>query len=147
MADQSTQSIVINAEPAAIMAVIADFASYPEWAASVKSCEVVEPGTGKQARARQVAFAIDASVFRDKYELEYEWDGDTQVQWTLVKGQMQKAQHGSYTLEAGAGGTKVTYALSVELTMPMLGMLKRKGEKVVMDTALKELKKRVESGS
>ena len=30
--------------------------------------------------------------------------------------------------------------------MPMLGMLKRKAEKVIMDTALKELKKRVETG-
>jgi hypothetical protein len=29
--------------------------------------------------------------------------------------------------------------------MPMLGMLKRKAEKVIMDTALKELKKRVET--
>ncbi len=147
MADESTQSIVINAEPAAIMAVIADFASYPQWAASVKSCEVIEPGSGAEQRAKRVAFAIDASVFRDKYELEYQWSGDTKVEWTLVKGQMQRAQHGSYTLEQGDQGTKVTYALSVELTMPMLGMLKRKGEKVVMDTALKELKKRVETGS
>jgi hypothetical protein len=40
--------------------------------------------------------------------------------------------------------TEVTYALAVDLVMPMLGMLKRKAEKVIMDTALKELKKRVE---
>jgi len=39
----------------------------------------------------------------------------------------------------------VTYNLTVDLTIPMLGMLKRKAEKVIMDTALKELKKRVES--
>ncbi|MEP7021528.1 MAG: cyclase, partial [Pseudonocardiales bacterium] len=31
--------------------------------------------------------------------------------------------------------------------IPMLGLLKRKAERVVMDTALKELKKRVESGA
>jgi hypothetical protein len=29
--------------------------------------------------------------------------------------------------------------------MPMLGMFKRKAEKMITDTALKELKKRVES--
>jgi hypothetical protein len=28
--------------------------------------------------------------------------------------------------------------------MPLLGMMKRKAEKVIIDTALKELKKRVE---
>jgi hypothetical protein len=43
------------------------------------------------------------------------------------------------------GSTEVTYHLAVDLVIPMLGMLKRKAEKVIMDTALKELKKRVES--
>jgi ribosome-associated toxin RatA of RatAB toxin-antitoxin module len=148
MAEQSEQSIVVDAPPAAVMGVIADFASYPQWAGSVKRCEVTEPGTGPDGRARRVAFTVDATVFRDSYELAYEWDDDREVRWDLVGGQMQKAQHGSYTLEPQGGpvnATRVTYRLSVELTMPMLGMLKRKGEKLIMDTALKELKKRVES--
>ncbi len=38
----------------------------------------------------------------------------------------------------------MTYQLAVDLAIPMLGMFKRKAEKVIMDTALKELKKRVE---
>lgn len=143
MADQSEQSIVVNAEPAAIMAVIADFASYPLWAGSVKSCDVTEPGADG-GRARRVAFTVDAGVFRDKYELEYEWKDDVRVDWALVHGQMQKSQQGSYSLEPGVAGTMVTYRLAVELTMPMLGMLKRKAERLIMDTALKELKKRVE---
>lgn len=145
MADESTQSITINAAPAAVMAVIADFDAYPRWAASVKSAQVTVPGPN--GRAQQVAFRIDAGVIRDEYELAYEWDGDARVSWRLVKGQMQKAQRGSYTLRAADGGTDVTYNLSVDLAIPMLGMLKRKAEKVVMDTALKELKKRVEGGS
>ena len=57
---------------------------------------------------------------------------------------MQKSQRGRYVLEPGGGGTKVTYTRSVELGIPMIGMLRRKAEKVVMDTALKELKRRVE---
>jgi ribosome-associated toxin RatA of RatAB toxin-antitoxin module len=144
MADESTQSITIDASPAAVMAVIADFAAYPQWAASVKSCEVTEPGP--DGRARQVAFKIDAGGIRDEYELAYSWQGDQQVNWTLVRGQMQKAQRGSYTLRSTDAGTDVTYNLSVDLAIPMLGMLKRKAEKMIMDTALKELKKRVESG-
>ncbi len=144
MADESTQSITINAVPAEVMAVIADFDAYPKWAASVKSAQVTVPG--EQGRPAQVAFKIDAGVIRDEYELAYEWDGDTRVSWNLVKGQMQKAQRGSYTLKAHGESTEVTYNLSVDLSIPMLGMLKRKAEKVVMDTALKELKKQVESG-
>ncbi|MCW2619502.1 MAG: Polyketide cyclase / dehydrase family protein, partial [Modestobacter sp.] len=33
MADQSTQSIVVDAPAAEVMAVIADFPSYPTWVA------------------------------------------------------------------------------------------------------------------
>ena len=141
MADESTQSIVIDAEPARIMDVIADFAAYPEWANAMKTTEVLS--TGADGRAEQVRFQLDQGVIKDEYTLEYKW-ADNSVSWRLVKGQMQKSQRGSYVLEPGAGGTKVTYTLSVELGIPMIGMLRRKAEKVVMDTALKELKRRVE---
>ena len=143
MADESTQSIVIDAEPARILAVIADFAAYPEWANAMKTTEVLS--TSADGRAEQVRFQLDQGVIKDEYTLEYKWAADGHsVSWHLVKGQMQKSQRGSYVLEPGAGGTKVTYTLSVELGIPMIGMLRRKAEKVVMDTALKELKRRVE---
>jgi uncharacterized protein YndB with AHSA1/START domain len=145
MADESTQSITINAAPAAVMAVIADFDDYPLWAGSVKSAVVT--ADGPNGRAERVKFKIDAGAIRDEYELAYEWSGDDKVSWKLIKGQMQKAQRGSYTLRAVSDQTEVTYNLSVDLAIPMLGMLKRKAEKVIMDTALKELKKRVEGDS
>lgn len=144
MPDESTQSITIDADPADIMGVIADFPNYPKWAGSVKKAEVLEDGT--DGRARRVAFVLDAGIVRDQYELAYRWSGDTRVEWDLTEGQMMRAQHGCYDLRSDAPGrTLVTYSLSVDLIIPMLGLLKRKAERVVMDTALKELKKRVES--
>jgi hypothetical protein len=143
MPDQSTQSITINAPAAAVMAVIANFAEYSTWATSVKKADVLD--TFPDGRAKHVAFAIDAAMARDTYELEYVWTGDEKVEWHLVKGQMQRSQQGSYVLQESGPTTEVTYTLAVELAMPMLGLLKRKLEKMVMDTALKELKKRVES--
>lgn len=143
MAEQSTQSIVVDAEPEAIMAVIADFPAYPEWAGAVKDVEVLDPGSGD--RAEQVRFVLDAGVVKDEYVLSYTWAADDlSVQWELIKGQMQKAQRGTYVLEPADGSTTVTYSLAVELAIPMIGMFKRKAEKVIMDTALKELKRRVE---
>ena len=143
MPEESTQSITIDADPAEVMAVIADFANYPEWTGSVKKADVVE--VGGDGRARRVAFTLDAGIVRDEYELSYVWTGDEKVEWDLTRGQMMRAQHGSYTLRSdGPGRTYVTYSLSVDLIIPMLGLLKRKAERVVMDTALKELKKRVE---
>ncbi|HEV7192194.1 MAG TPA: SRPBCC family protein [Jatrophihabitantaceae bacterium] len=145
MAEKSTQSIVIDAGPASIMAVIADFPNYPAWTGSVKKAEVLEDGP--DGRARRVAFTLDAGVVRDQYELSYEWDGDRRVDWELVRGQMMRSQVGTYVLDAiDDHRTTVTYSLAVDLAIPMLGLLKRKAERVVMDTALKQLKKRVEAG-
>ena len=143
MPDQSTQSITIDAESGEIMSVIADFPNYPEWAASVKHAEVLE--SGADGRARRVAFTLDAGIVRDQYELAYVWTADERVEWDLTTGQMMRAQHGSYVLRPdGPARTYVTYSLSDDLIIPILGLLKRKAERVVMDTALKELKKRVE---
>ena len=142
MADQSTQSMPIEAPAADVMAVIADFPAYPEWVAAAKRVEVLE--TGPDGRARQVHFILDAGAVKDDYVLEYAWDGNRQVSWHLVKGQMQKRQEGSYTLVETSGRTEVTYAITIDLSIPMLGMIKRKAEKVILDTALKELKRRVE---
>ena len=142
MADQSTQSITVDAPAADVMAVIADFPSYPQWVAAAKKVEVEE--TGDDGRARRVHFVLDAGAVKDDYVLEYTWDGDRRVSWNLVQGQMQKRQEGSYTLEETDGRTEVTYRITIDLSIPMLGMIKRKAEKVILDTALKELKKRVE---
>jgi ribosome-associated toxin RatA of RatAB toxin-antitoxin module len=142
--EESTESITIDADPAEIMAVIADFPSYPQWAKSVRKADVLEYDAN--GRALRVAFTLDAGIIRDNYELAYIWTGDERVEWTLTAGEMMRAQHGTYQLRpTGAGSTEVTYTLSVDLIVPMLGLLKRKAERVVMDTALKELKKRVET--
>ncbi len=143
MADESTQSIVVDAPPEAIMAVIADFPAYPEWANAVKKTEVL--ATGSDGKAEQVRFTLDAGPFKDVYTLAYDWAADgLKVSWHLVKGQMQRAQEGTYLLTPQGESTKVTYTLSVQLVVPMIGLFRRKAEKVIMDTALKELKRRVE---
>jgi len=143
MAHQTTSSIVINAAPGAVMAVIADFDDYPSWAQGVKSAEVVDDGD--DGRAREVHFELDASPIKDTYTLGYEWSGDEAVSWTLLESRMLKAMDGSYELRSLGDDTEVTYRLAVDISMPMIGMLKRKAEKVIIDTALKGLKKRVES--
>ena len=144
MANQTTSDIVIAADRAAIMGVIADFESYPDWATGVKKCTVLrtEPG----GRAEQVRFVLDASPIKDEYVLAYVWDDDDSATWTLAEGQMVKAMDGAYQLsDLGDGTTRVTYRLAVDVAIPLIGMLKRKAEKVIIDTALKGLKKRVES--
>ena len=144
MAEQTSSSITIDAPPADVMAVIADFESYPVWAKGVQTAEVTKDG--RTGRADEVFFSLDVSPIKDEYTLAYDWDGDREVTWTLVEGKMLKMLDGAYTLvDRGDGSTEVTYRLALDVSIPLIGMLKRKGEKILIDTALKGLKKRVES--
>jgi uncharacterized membrane protein len=147
MADRTESSIVIDAPPGEVLDVIADFEAYPEWAGEVKAVRVLaEEGDGW---ADQVEFTLDAGAIKDTYVLDYEWDvvedGTGVVSWALVSAQVLKSMDGSYTLASQGTGTTVTYRLAVDVRIPMIGLLKRKAEKVIVDTALKELKKRVEA--
>jgi ribosome-associated toxin RatA of RatAB toxin-antitoxin module len=143
MVDRASSSIVIDADKHAVMAVIADLEAYPEWSTAIKTVTIDE--TGADGRGSTATLTLDAGVLKDTYTLAYDWQGDDQVDWHLVKGRAMKAQEGTYQLREVDGGTEVTYQLAVELAVPMLGMFKRKAEKMIMDTALKGLKKRVEA--
>lgn len=146
MADRTESSIVVDAAPGDVLDVIADFDAYPEWTGAVQEAQVVEEY--EDGWASQVRFTLDAGVLKDTYTLAYEWDvdenGEGTVSWSLVEATVLKAMDGSYRLRAAGAGTEVTYTLAVDLRVPMLGMLRRKAEKVIIDTALNELKKRVE---
>ena len=146
MTDTSTQSIVVDAPPDQIAAVICDFPRYPEWVSVVKSLEVVEEY--EDGYASQVLFELDAFGVADEYTLQYEYAEDlSRIEWSLLApSKMQRVQNGSYDIVGNDDDScTVTYTLSVELAIGMLGMFKRKAEKVIMDSALKELKRRVES--
>ena len=107
MAEQTSSSIVVDAPAADVMAVIADFAAYPQWAKGVtvadvrSSYDAADPAQG--GRAREVFFALDVSPIKDEYTLAYVWDGDRQVTWTLVEGKMLKALEGAYVLRERGG--------------------------------------------
>lgn len=145
MAETSSQSITIAATPAQVAEVVCDFPRYPEWAEAMKRVEVIEEY--EDGYASQVRFHIDAGVMADEYTLAYEYAEDiSRIEWHLVEpSKMQKSQRGSYDItDNGDGTVTVVYTLEVDLSIGMLGMFKRKAEKMIMDTALRELKRRVE---
>jgi ribosome-associated toxin RatA of RatAB toxin-antitoxin module len=144
MADQTTASITIAAAPQAVLDVIADFEAYPQWAGAVKKAEIL--GRLPDGRAELVHYQLDAGPIKDEYTLSYDWSQVPDLlTWKLVEGQMLKMLVGSYALvPTDDGGSEVTYHLALDVKIPLLGMIKRKAEKVIIDQALKELKKRVE---
>jgi ribosome-associated toxin RatA of RatAB toxin-antitoxin module len=142
MAERTESTITIDAPAGTVMGVISDLEAYPDWNDEVKSIDVLERhADGRPARVR---FVLDAGAIKDTYTLAYTWQGDDSVSWHLAEGEMLTAMDGSYTLRPSEAATEVTYRLTVDVRVPMIGMIKRKAEKVVIDRALKGLKKRVE---
>ena len=143
VADRTAQTIFIDADLRTVMDVIADIGSYPEWVSEYTETEVLE--TDSEGYPRVARLVLEAAVLRDTMVLEYDWPADRQsVRWSLVSSTLLKALDGAYRLTPNGTGTDVTYELSVDLLMPMIGLLKRKAERRLTETALKDLKKRVE---
>ena len=85
MADRTESSITVDAPPAEVMAVIADFDAYPQWTGAVKETEVRSKASN--GRAKEVWFNLDAGAIKDQYTLAYSWKGDSEVRWQLVEAE------------------------------------------------------------
>jgi ribosome-associated toxin RatA of RatAB toxin-antitoxin module len=144
VADTTAQTIYIEADPKTVMNVIADIGSYPQWVSEYKEAEVLEEDAeGYPKKARLV---LDAAVLKDTMVLVYDWPADREsVRWSLESSSLLRALNGVYHLSPKGSGTDVTYELSVDLVIPMIGLLKRKAERRLTDSALKDLKKRAET--
>jgi ribosome-associated toxin RatA of RatAB toxin-antitoxin module len=144
MGEHAQGSIVVAATPREVMAVIADFESYPEWVGNMEEVEVLE--RDRRGRGSLVAFKLRTPVMSAAYTLAYRYaPRDAGMSWTYHEGTLQDLS-GAYQLEALDGTTRVTYNLEVELGMPLPGLVKRQAARQIVRSALGDLKRRVESG-
>jgi hypothetical protein len=147
MAEQASEHTTIAATPALCWEVATDFEAYPDWARDIKEAEVVHRDT--DGRASVVRFRAAAMGRSTTYLLGYDYgDAPRVLAWRLLEGDITKKLDGRYTFTAGDGDedlTDVDYELTVELVIPLPGFVKRRAETRIMQTALPELKARVEA--
>jgi hypothetical protein len=131
--DTATQSVEVSATQAAVLALLRDVASQPEWIPEILEAEVLS--SDDQGRPLTAAFAASTSVGTDRYTLAYEHSPHG-MSWSMVKGRLQTGQEGVYTLEsAGRGRTTVTYQLTVHHNLPLPGFIRSRVIKgLVSDT-------------
>jgi ribosome-associated toxin RatA of RatAB toxin-antitoxin module len=138
------KDITIKAGPDAVMEVIADLAAYPGWS-SVHKKTAIE-STDDEGRPTRVRMTVSVAGISDEQVLDYTWDGDRSVSWTLVEGGQQRRQSGRYQLSANGSATAVHYEVSVDPKIPMPGFIVKQGMRKVVDAATSGLKKSVERG-
>ncbi|MGV1036520.1 MAG: SRPBCC family protein [Candidatus Nanopelagicales bacterium] len=143
MADRTHGEISINAPASAIMDVIADLAQYPSWSEGVESTDVLEAFA--DGRPKVARFHFSSGPIKDTFVLRYEWNGTDSVSWWLNEGTVLKKQEGTYSIIPNSDGSMlVSYDLTVELAIPMIGMIRQRAEKRIVKSALGGLKVRVE---
>ena len=144
MAEQVSDRIRIDAPPQRCYEVAIDYERYPEWAKDVKQVTILErDAEGRGAKVEYRAAAFGRST---RYVLQYDYsEAPGKFSWTLVEGEMVRAIDGTYRFGADGDGTRVSYDLAIEPSIPLPGFLKRRTAAMIVGTALKELKKAVES--
>jgi uncharacterized membrane protein len=147
MAEQASEHTTIGAPPELCWEVATDFEAYPEWAKDVKEAEIVT--RDPEGRASVVRFRAAAMGRSTTYLLGYDYGGaPTRLAWRLLEGDITRKLDGSYDfspVEGDAAATDVDYELTAELVVPLPGFVKRRAETRIMQTALRDLKARVEA--
>jgi carbon monoxide dehydrogenase subunit G len=147
VAERTESTVTIDAPPAQVLEVVADLERYPEWAGGITAVEVLR--TDADGRPTEARLTMSNGPVRDTLHVRYDWaltsGGTGTMSWSLVEpGKVTSTMDGAYVLVAAGSGTQVTYRLAVDVTMKLPGLLRRKAEKVITDTALKDLRSRVE---
>lgn len=144
MSERTEAEVEIAATPAVIMATIADIDHYPAWCPGVRTARVLE--VFPDGRPRQVEMVLDSGPIQDTHVYRYDTWGDREVRWHLVSGQIVTGLWGVYSCHTLAPRqTRVIYRLAMNLSVPIIGALKHRAERVIVRTALLGLQERIES--
>ncbi len=145
----TSATVEIAAPPGVVLDVIADVEKYPRWTSTVSGVRVCSfEGDGW---ADNVEFAVTGGPLKDTYTVDYDWDvtddGTGEVTFALVSSGLLSALDGTFTLCSRRGGeeTEVTYRLALDVTVPMLGLLKRRVERSLVTSFVDQLKIQAEA--
>jgi len=143
VSEAASDTVVVQATPEAVMAVVADFPSYPQWQSEVTDVAVLD--VDEHGRSCRVRFSVDMRLFETSFVLDYR-HGERELHWTLVEGEHVSRNEGACRLrDRDDGATEVTYEVEIEPSVAMPAAFMRKVAQRIVDGALSGMKHRVET--
>jgi uncharacterized protein YndB with AHSA1/START domain len=143
----TSATVEIAAPPGIVLDTIADVEKYPRWAHTMASVTVRSyEGDGWPDN---VEFTVTGGPLKDTYTVDYDWDvhedGTGRVTYALVASELLSALDGRLDLLSRDDGrsTEVTHSLSLDVTVPMLGLLKRRVERSLVTDFVEQLRTHV----
>jgi uncharacterized membrane protein len=144
MSDEARETIHVKAPPQRCYEVATDFDRYPEWATDVKKVEVLD--RDEHGRGTLVRYRISALGKTISYDLDYDYaDAPGGFSWKLERADYLSRLDGAYRFAADGSGTEVGYVLSVDLTLPLPGFMKRAAAGMIVDNAMRQFKAYLEA--
>jgi hypothetical protein len=143
MADEGRGEVDIGATRPEVWDVVVAFEEYPSWAGDIKHVAVLDRDDA--GRAATVEYRVGGFGVTVGYVLAYRYDEPSSLTWGLVRSNELRRMDGEYLLtEPEPGTTHVEYRLSVDLKIPVIGLVKRRAEKLIIHHALSGLRTEVE---
>ena len=143
MRKRAERQVVIGAPPQACFEAVTEYESFPDWMRAVRSAEVVS--RDREGRGREVAFEVEVEGRTIRYTHEYRYEEPHLVAWRHVDGDVGDVDGELVLEDRGDGTTLATYALRVGAGMWVPGAVSRLLDDRVMQAAMEDLKRRVET--
>src|SRR5258705_13725194 len=95
------RSIVVDVTPEVFLAVVQDYARYPEFVPEVKAVRV----GARQGPAVDVTYWLDAKLRLFEITLRHVTRSRDRIEWTLVRGgEFMRPSEGAWAIETTPGG-------------------------------------------
>ena len=137
-----SKTVEVSASADSIIAIVADFESYPQWNDEVKGVWVLaryDDGRPSQLRLDAAVSGFDISYIQAVY-----YPGENQIQTVMQKGDLFSKQEQLFSVVAMGPTTLLTVDLDVETTMPVPAPMVKKVVNDALDHLAGNLKARAE---
>jgi ribosome-associated toxin RatA of RatAB toxin-antitoxin module len=137
-----SKTLEVAASAESIMAIVADFESYPQWNEEIKGCWVLaryDDGRPSQLRLDTSVQGMDGTYIQAVY-----YPGDNQIQTVMQQGDLFSKQEQVFSVVEMGPTSLLTVDLDVEVTLPVPSPMLKKIVNDALDHLSDNLKTRAE---
>jgi ribosome-associated toxin RatA of RatAB toxin-antitoxin module len=138
-----SKTVEVEAPAETIMAIVADFESYPQWNEEIKGCWILaryDDQRPSQLRLDTSVQGMDGTYIQAVY-----YPGENQIQTVMQQGDLFSKQEQMFSVVAMGPTSLLTVDLDVEVSMPVPAMMVKKVVNDALEHLADNLKKRAET--
>jgi len=139
-----SKTVEVDADEAAILAIVADFEAYPLWNEEVEGCWIL----ARYDDGRPSQLRLDTAIQGNKgtYIQAVYYPGPNQIQTVMQQGEHFSRQHQLFSVVGmGPRSSLLTVDMDVETTLPVPAAMVKKVVNDALDHLAGNLKTRAES--